>query len=334
MKKLLSVALAAVAIVASFQAPAAADKWYCDRNWVGGAIQAKYIELGEERGPLGCPITNELSTPDGRGRFNHFNGGSIYWTAETGAHAVWGSIRDRWQSLGWEKGFLGYPLQDEQVNPDRDGRRQQFQGGTLYWHPTIGAYPVKGAIGQLWGQYGHETGRLGYPRSDERNGTHIGGPNQGNTGVIQTYSHGLDMLWSPGASIESTYYVCIDGPCAGYRGYPNKEWVNKTEVFHDLDDQRRSIHVYPTEAGFEDGRTDFNKLWTQVWGDHIPYPNMTQEQVDSVGQQLYCHAMWALEYWPGKYTGGKSWDLELWRPKVAWDEVTNPVKAKRHECNW
>lgn len=64
------------------------------------SIEAKYQELGGSAGFLGNPTTDELETPDRRGRYRHFQGGSIYWTLQTGAHEVHGAIRDLWASLG------------------------------------------------------------------------------------------------------------------------------------------------------------------------------------------------------------------------------------------
>jgi hypothetical protein len=78
-----------------------------------GAIKAKYDALGGPNSPLGLPHTDELGTPDGQGRFNHFAGGSIYWTKRTGPMSVRGAILDLWGSLGWEKSSLGYPVQDQ-----------------------------------------------------------------------------------------------------------------------------------------------------------------------------------------------------------------------------
>ncbi len=51
----------------------------------------RYNNLGGAAGPLGLPLTDETGTPDGIGRFNHFQGGSIYWTPATGAAMVRGS---------------------------------------------------------------------------------------------------------------------------------------------------------------------------------------------------------------------------------------------------
>lgn len=80
---------------------------------VHGDIRAKFNALGGAAGLLGIPLTDEQVAPDGVGRFNHFKGGSIYWTPRTGPMSVRGTVRDRWASTGWEIGPLGYPVQDQ-----------------------------------------------------------------------------------------------------------------------------------------------------------------------------------------------------------------------------
>ncbi|WP_258079788.1 LGFP repeat-containing protein [Nocardia cyriacigeorgica] len=37
----------------------------------------------------------------------------IYWSAATGAHIIWGSIRDTWLASDAENGRYGYPTSDE-----------------------------------------------------------------------------------------------------------------------------------------------------------------------------------------------------------------------------
>ena len=81
---------------------------------VHGDIRRKYDFLHGPDGPLGLPVTDETGTPDGIGRFNHFeHNGSIYWTPTTGPMMVRGVIRQLWSSQGWETGPLGYPVADE-----------------------------------------------------------------------------------------------------------------------------------------------------------------------------------------------------------------------------
>ncbi|QYE34794.1 hypothetical protein KZX46_18960 [Polymorphobacter sp. PAMC 29334] len=111
---------------------------------VHGAIRDKYRDLG---GPsFGYPTTDELTPPDGAGRFNHFlfvypNGlredRSIYWRPDLGPHAIQGLIRLKWAQSGWEVGPLGYPTSDEY----QAGviRRQDFEHGLIDWSMASGA---------------------------------------------------------------------------------------------------------------------------------------------------------------------------------------------------
>ncbi|ATB27278.1 N-acetylmuramoyl-L-alanine amidase [Melittangium boletus] len=138
---------------------------------VGGAILTRYNQLGGAGGILGPCTTNELKTPDGVGRFNHFQKGSIYWTPETGAWEVHGLIRAKWEALGWETGVLGYPTTGEMATPDGVGRFNHFKKdgtlGSIYWTPELGAWEVHGLIRAKWEALGWETGVLGYPTTDE-----------------------------------------------------------------------------------------------------------------------------------------------------------------------
>ncbi len=134
---------------------------------VQGAIAAKWRSLGGESGILGRPLTDETKAPDGVGRYNHFSGGSIYWTPQKGAWEVHGAIRDKWAALGWERSVLGYPVTDETKTPDGIGRFNHFSHGSIYWKPTIGAWEVHGAIRDKWAALGWERSCHGYPTTDE-----------------------------------------------------------------------------------------------------------------------------------------------------------------------
>jgi uncharacterized protein with LGFP repeats len=136
---------------------------------VGGAIRAKWGQTGWELGPLGYPTTDELVSPDGVGRFNHFSKGnaSIYFTRATGAHEIGGAIRAKWAETGWELGPLGYPTTDELGSSDKVGRFNFFSRGdsAVYFTAATGAHVVSGAIRVKWVQLGSEFG-IGYPTGD------------------------------------------------------------------------------------------------------------------------------------------------------------------------
>lgn len=64
-------------------------------------------------------------------------------------------------------GVLGYPITDERATPDKTGRYNHFENGSIYWHPKIGAVEVHGEILKKWAELGYERSILGYPISDE-----------------------------------------------------------------------------------------------------------------------------------------------------------------------
>jgi hypothetical protein len=105
---------------------------------LGGNILAEYLQTDMVRSPIyGAALTDETGTPDGVGRYNHFaGGGSIYWTAATGAHLVYGGIKNRWSALDWERSYLGYPIDDPHAVAV--GQCGNFQHGSITWNSATG----------------------------------------------------------------------------------------------------------------------------------------------------------------------------------------------------
>ena len=136
---------------------------------VFGAIGDLYMSYAGPNGGLAYPISGEICALRGGGCYQLFQGGAIYWSPATGAHRVYGAMRDAWARKGLEGGGLGYPLTDETCGLRGGGCYQLFQGGSVYWSPATGAHPVLGAIRDAWARQGLENGRLGYPTSDESN---------------------------------------------------------------------------------------------------------------------------------------------------------------------
>jgi uncharacterized protein with LGFP repeats len=215
---------------------------------VGGAIRGRWASLGWERSRLGYPVTDELATPDRRGRYTHFQGGSIYWSPSTGAWQVGGAIRARWADLGWENSALGYPVTNELATPDRRGRYTHFQGGSIYWTPATGAHPVLAETRAEWAALGWETSRLGYPvtgtaRTPDRSGTY------------QHFQSG-SIYWSPSTGAHAV------------RGAIRDTWAAMG--------WERSALGYPTTRGLgtPDGRGVYNHFqrgsvyWTEATGAH------------------------------------------------------------------
>ncbi|MCQ9164945.1 D-alanyl-D-alanine carboxypeptidase family protein [Arthrobacter sp. STN4] len=132
-----------------------------------GAIAAKYQSTGGASGPLGAAITPLRCGLVHGGCYRAYHGGSIHWSAGTGAHVTLGGIAGRWAVFQWERGFLGYPVSDENCTLAWAGCVQSYQGGYVYWQSSVSAHTIHGGIGRKWVQMGYERNPLGYPSSEE-----------------------------------------------------------------------------------------------------------------------------------------------------------------------
>jgi lysozyme len=128
--------------------PNAIDAYAASNAWLGVRVQ-----------------TGEGQCPDGVGRYAEFANGYVYWTPNTGAHGVPTAIFNKWASLGWEAGILGYPVLDAATLVG--GIDQAFQNGMIYQQTGQDAFYVHGAIGNRWTNDGFEKSPEGWPMSDE-----------------------------------------------------------------------------------------------------------------------------------------------------------------------
>lgn len=97
---------------------------------IQGAIYDKWQSMGAQNSKLGYPISDELTTPDGVGRYNVFEHGMIYWTPKTGAHSVYEPILSKWAKAGYERSSYGYPVA-QQENDGEWHVRQRFERGEV-----------------------------------------------------------------------------------------------------------------------------------------------------------------------------------------------------------
>lgn len=133
------------------------------------AITAAWQAAGGDGSPLGAPKGDVH--PAGPGFAQDFNGGTIYFTPETGAKALYGAILDKYESLGGAaSGGLGFPNSDEVAGLVPDSRLATFSGADnplIYWTSEHGAHVVRGPINAGWDKLGSSTGALGVPVEDE-----------------------------------------------------------------------------------------------------------------------------------------------------------------------
>ena len=159
-----------------------------------GAINARYHHIGGPASWLGFPITGERVTPDGAGRYVHFEHGSIYWTPSTRAVEVPAATLATWGSLNYERGDLGYPT--GAPTDVKGGQIQQFQGGLIVTSPDGSAHWLRGRIAAKYLELNTADSELGFPTSDEKV---IRG------GAYQEFENG-NIYWSAGTGAHYIRY--------------------------------------------------------------------------------------------------------------------------------
>lgn len=141
--------------------------WNLFAHPIVGAIKACYDRTG---GKVGTPKGPEVPTLDGKGRWQEFTGGAIYWHPDVDkgvAHEIRGIILQRWREIGSEV-TTGYPVSDELAHDDKRGASSHFANGySIYWTPQTGAWEIRGGFLSAYAAQGWEKGPLGYPTSAE-----------------------------------------------------------------------------------------------------------------------------------------------------------------------
>jgi uncharacterized protein with LGFP repeats len=160
------------------------EKGNFSENTFTSPIYQKYQEIGSGNSFLGEPIGNETIASDSVGHVQNFRGGAIYWSPETGAHEVHGSIFQKYKELGSE-GQFGYPRTDEIDTPPKNycPCYNVFQGGTIY--AEIEPLAI---ISPIWEKYSQKKDVLGSPVGDTQT-------NDG-TGFFNNFQSGV-IYWSP-----------------------------------------------------------------------------------------------------------------------------------------
>ncbi|QCB29372.1 alpha/beta hydrolase-fold protein [Corynebacterium endometrii] len=183
-----------------------------------GRINTAYAGMGGANSWLGFPKTGEITAPDGKGRFVHFEHGSIYWTAQTGAHPIPADMMGAWGKNGYEKGDLKYPTSAPRTVGE--GLVQEFQGGILTRNPDGSHAVVHGAIGAKYKELGAAESELGFP---------VGGERAIKGGFFQEFDNG-NIYWS---AASGAHYILKGNifNAWGAKGYEQGEYGWPTADF-------------------------------------------------------------------------------------------------------
>ena len=184
-------------------------------------IRRAHEGAGGDAGPLGPALADPICGRPSGGCSQEFRGGTISWSAATGAQVVTGTVRTRWVALGREAGLLGYPTEGTRCGLTDGGCGQDFQKGSLYGTTAGGVRVMTGAVRDWWVSR-RLVDPLGYPTVDVFCGLPRGG-------CGQHFQRG-SVYWSPQTGAASVTGLVRDrwaalGWEAGPLGYPTSSTV-------------------------------------------------------------------------------------------------------------
>ena len=183
---------------------------------VGTVAMQAWSASGGTSGPLRYPINASGAGTRAGGWIQLFQGGALSGTSAAVARTVYGMAWTVWKANGREGGPLGYPIASQQVNADKRGWHQQFQGGFITAStptPTVAVYAPMVAV---WVQSGREAGPLGYPTGAQ----YTTGPGT----WIQKFEHGAiaGTTSTPTVSVAGAMYTgwSRNGGTSSFLKYP------------------------------------------------------------------------------------------------------------------
>lgn len=92
------------------------------------------------------------------------------------------------------------------------------------------------------------------------------------------------------------------------------------------------VTMWPTPLARGAGDLSVPSMWKSL-RECITFPStVTEEQIESMRQQLVCHVRFAKL--PIRGFGGKTWDLEAGRGTISQWDMLDPRAIRSHKCNW
>ncbi len=214
-------------------------------------------------------------------------GGSGGGTRCGDSPATVGLIDVKYQQLGGCGSVLGAPVTEERGSADGVGRYSDFQRGSIYWTPAIGAYEVHGLIHDKWAALGWETGDLGYPTSDEHA---VAG------GRRSDFEHG-SINWN--ASTGQVTVALAAGPRVLDIDFQIQEtgyWCGPAAAHNTLSARiaAPSQQTLATELGTTTNGTDWIGQVTATLNAHLPgSPYVTTEMPNDPPTQAQRDRLWS-----------------------------------------
>jgi hypothetical protein len=162
---------------------------------VTGMAADNYAVHGGPTGALGWPTgAAKHASANGGGWSQKFSGGTVVWTASTGARALTGRILKLYVARGGTSGTIGWPTSTKHDGHGVGGTVTVFTSGRIY-SSKQGTVAVRGGILARYLAKGGTSGVLGWPTTNARD-------TKGTT--VQLFQHGRITYSKSGGAKAST----------------------------------------------------------------------------------------------------------------------------------
>lgn len=202
-----------------------------DRTSQQSPIDERYNSDAQLREALGEP-TGEEQVDNGT-RWRAYEGGRLYWTENTGVHAVFGDILANYLQGGGHNEY-GVPMTDECETAQQNGRYNHFTGDSsgrvsIYWRADLGANRIEGPVRQHWESSGWEQGTYGFPTSNTTSIPQIGGQFNNFEGDD---NQGAAVYWSQNSGTHGVKGAILqhwrgEGGVKSQLGFPTSDEMDK-----------------------------------------------------------------------------------------------------------
>ena len=216
------------------------------------AIELKRAQLASTGQDVGAATSTAIGVAGTDGFQQSYEDATFYWSSDTDANALSGTIDTRYIALGGPASFLSFPTMDQTQAGSGEYATFSFQGSGLLGVIGSDVHEVHGLIGERYWQAAGPDGYLGYPTSDE---TPAG------DGAFSRFEfQGAGVLWHPVCGVHEVhgaigehYWDSLGGPTGAW-GFPVSDEYDAGGGARASDFQRGTL--FWTAA---DGVTEFPK---------------------------------------------------------------------------
>jgi len=270
-------------------------------------IGQRYAALGGV-GALGLPFFDERPTPDGRGTYQAYDHGAIFFGPAFGAVLLSSDLYVKWDSLSAAttadgdnvRRAIGLPTQDA-AQLAGNVQVAYFERGTIVVRHDGAAHVVYGAIGGHYRQLQDVHGFLGLPISDEEAVVN---------GRRSRFDHG-DIYWSPSTGAQEVHgairvkWEALGGP-SGFLGYPKTDELPITHQGAEIGrtNQFAGGWIYWSgQSGAFEVHGDIRRAWIEKYGGPggaVGFP-ISDETRSPSGNARYNNFQRGCIVWRGSY---------------------------------